>query len=92
MIDPGGLYFVWNWNMFLYTCLVVTTIYTFIGWLSKDTNLVEKSSKPQDMSMFSRCECFLAGIPHHLCNPLHCTSLSIHILCFSFLLHYVWLE
>ena len=50
MSDSGGPYFAWNWNMFLYTCLVVTTIYTFIGWLSKHTNLVEKSSKPQDMS------------------------------------------
>lgn len=46
----GGPYFAWNWNMFLYTCLVVTTIYTFIGWLSKHTNLVERSSKPQGMS------------------------------------------
>ncbi len=42
-LDTGGPYFAWNWNMVLYACLAVTTIFTFIGWLSKHTSLVESS-------------------------------------------------
>ena len=52
MFDSGGPYFAWNWNMVLYACLAVTTIFTFIGWLSKHTSLVESSQGMSVLNVF----------------------------------------
>ena len=52
-MHAGGPYFAWNWNMFLYVCLAVMTGYTVIGWLSRVTNLIDRSTKADRLSDLS---------------------------------------
>lgn len=49
----GGPYFAWDWNMFLYVCVVIMVGYTFIGWLSNKTDWVDRSAKAERLSDLS---------------------------------------